>query len=153
MFSQVSVCSRGIGVGVGSRGGSLWSHVLSMDVGIYGTNALSGVGMSRGYYIQEMGMSKGVGVSGTSSLMGVSMSRSGYPGGWVCLGTGMSRWGLVCPWGRYPTPRPDMGPGIPRDTVGKQAGSILLECFLVFKCDCKRKMFLFQIRNWYHSIN
>ena len=138
----MSVCSRGIGVGVGSRDGSLWSHVLSMEVGIYGTNALSGVGMSRGWVSLVLAPS-----------WGVSMSRSGYPGGWVCLGVGMSRWGLVCPWGRYLTPRPDIGAGIPRDTVGKQAGSILLECFLVFKCDCKRKMFLFQIRNWYHSIN
>ena len=68
-----------------------------------------------------------VGVSGTRSLLEVS------PEGWVCLGWacqgvgmsflgGMSRGGVdtLSPWH-----------GIQRDTVGKRAVRILLECFLV----------------------
>ena len=62
-------------------------------------------------------------------VWGMSMSR----GGWVCPeGVGISpdmgpRWEGV---GTHPSPLPP-GHGIQRDTVGKWAVRILLECFLI----------------------
>ena len=62
-----------------------------------------------------------VGISGTRSLPRV---------GWVCPGVGGYP-GHGTPVRFVPTHSLDMGPRIQRDTVGKRAGSILLECFLV----------------------
>ena len=73
MFSQVSVCTQGMG-------GCLWSHVLSVEGGyLWYQVQYGGVGMSRG-----------VGMAGGWVCLLVGMSRGRYSP----LGSGISRW--VC---------------------------------------------------------
>ena len=80
-------------------------------------------------------------------LVPCSFSGDGYLWYQVPSGGGGYVWGRgawVCPGvsthpNNTPPPTPEMGPGIPRDTVGKQVVCILMECFLVFKIFCELK--------------
>ena len=99
---------------------------------------------SRGWVSLIPGPFQGVDMASPWSLLGGGYVCGGYVWGWVCLGVvGLSgEW--ACLGGGYPPPPSptwdlrevsplDVGPGIPRDSVGKREVRILPECFF---CDC-----------------